>query len=842
VSASKFRGGDALRAALLALVLLALPVFAAPVASRGQPLVEVIAALEAGGLTIIYSNDLLDPSMVVRDEPHASDPVEMLREVLRPYGLGITAGPNSAWLIVREASPAAESTTLVLNGTVVDADTGAPIRRAIVRVEETGQSTLTSVRGEFRIELAGAGRYRVTAEAPDHDGATVPEVDVARGAPTPPLTIVLRARTAPIETIVVSASYYALGSDPAAPAAFLNRTQIENLPTLGEDAIRATHGLPGVASNGVSARMSVRGGESDETLLRLDGMRIYDPFHFRDFESLFSSIDPAIIEGMEVYTGGYPVAYGDRMSGVIDMRSRVPSEDLENELRVSTLNSAFSSTGRFKDGRGDWVASLRRSNLDLLVKALSPDLGEPEYLDFFSKVDYALDDHWKMAGNVLLLDDEITLQDGDVASANSNYHDAYYWARFDHAPNDAFEGHYLVSETSLEESHGGFLADEHRAFGTLSESRDVAITAIAADWLYRLSERHLLKWGAELRDGTADYVHDAEATFPDPITFQGTTRTGVNADFDTRVSGQQRALYASYVGRWAAPLTVEIGVRRDEQTYTKESEVSPRANLLFDLGPRTQLRAAAGRFFQAQGIEELQINDGVSHFFPAQEAEHIVLSLEHRFDNALRVQVEAYKKQFDRLRPRFENLYSRLDLLPELQPDRVRIDPSRGESEGIEFGLQQELQHWQWWTSLSWSSVEDQLDGAEVPRSWDQPWALAAGLIRTGERWTMSLAASYHEGWPTTSLSLVNDNLVAGPYNAQRLADFQSIDVRVSRRIALARSELTVFGELINALNHSNPCCLAYDLETDEADRLTLETGFDEWLPLVPSVGVTWRF
>ena len=115
-------------------------------------------------------------------------------------------------------------------------------------------------------------------------------------------------------------------------------------------------------------------------------------------------------------------------------------------------------------------------------------------------------------------------------------------------------------------------------------------------------------------------------------------------------------------------------------------------------------------------------------------------------------------------------------------------------------------------------------------------------LPRTGELWTTSLAVSYHEGWPTTSLSLANENLVAGPYNAQRLADFQSIDVRVSRRIALARSELTVFGELINALNHSNPCCLAYDLSTDEADQLTLETNFDEWLPLVPSVGVTWRF
>ena len=81
---------------------LALPAFAAsPLASRGQPLVEVIAALEARGLTIIYSSELLDSSMTVRDEPQASDPVEILREVLEPWGLGIAPGPHDALYLFR---------------------------------------------------------------------------------------------------------------------------------------------------------------------------------------------------------------------------------------------------------------------------------------------------------------------------------------------------------------------------------------------------------------------------------------------------------------------------------------------------------------------------------------------------------------------------------------------------------------------------------------------------------------------------------------------------------------------------------------------------------------------
>ena len=64
-----------------------------------------------------------------------------------------------------------------------------------------------------------------------------------------------------------------------------------------------------------------RGGEVDETLVRFDGLRLFNPFHFKDFLSIFSTIDPAIIREIEVYTGAFPAAFGDRMSGVINIES-----------------------------------------------------------------------------------------------------------------------------------------------------------------------------------------------------------------------------------------------------------------------------------------------------------------------------------------------------------------------------------------------------------------------------------------------------------------------------------------------------------------------------------------
>jgi outer membrane receptor protein involved in Fe transport len=801
----------------------------------------VIAALEARGLDIIYSNDLVDSAMTVRDVPTTSDPVELLRQVLQPYGLGLRQGPRGAWLVVRESSVARPPPTIV-RGRVLNADSGEPVGHAKVRVIETGASTSTTARGAFRLEVPAPGRYRVSAEAEGYDPGEPLFVEVVAGSETPPVKLELRARALPIETIVVSASYYTLGREPAPSSGYLSAAQIENLPTVGEDALRATHTLPGLASSGVTARSNVRGGNDNETLLLLDGMRIYDPFHFRDFESLFSSIDPAVIDGIEVRTGGYPAPYGDRASAVIEMQSLTPPDAREQELRVSLVNSAFLSTGRFADGRGGWVGSLRRSNIDLLVKAIDPELGEPEYFDTFGKLSYAINDHLRVTGNALALDDEISLHDEDVAAASADYSDGYYWVRFDHAPGTAFEGSYLLSQTRLRESHDGFLADPGRAFGELAESRDVTINAIAAQWQKHFSDRQLLKWGAELRDGRASYDHSAQASYPNPIEFEGMTRTGVDVGFDVHVDGQQRALYASHVSRWTKLVTSELGLRWDSQSYTGESQLSPRINLLFDVGPRTQVRAAAGRYYQAQGFEELQISDGVSTFFPAERARHLVLSVEHRFDDALHLKIEAYSKRFDRLHPRFENLYSRLDLLPELQPDRVRIDAQSAHAQGIELLLEQDVHDWHWWVNVTRSSVEDRIGTIDVPRSWDQPWSIGAGAIWTRASWTASLVATYHSGWPVTSLSLVDDRLVAGAFNAGRVARFQSIDLRLSRVIELPRSELTVFGEVINALDHSNPCCVAYDLEADPGEDVALELGLDDWLPRVPSVGVAWKF
>ncbi len=190
--------------------------------------------------------------------------------------------------------------------------------------------------------------------------------------------------------------------------------------------------------------------------------------------------------------------------------------------------------------------------------------------------------------------------------------------------------------------------------------------------------------------------------------------------------------------------------------------------------------------------------------------------------------------------------------MPELQADRVRLDPSKATAKGLELSADRTTGAWNWWASYTWSKVTDRIDDRDVPRSWDQRHAAQGGFAWHNEVWNFSVAASVHTGWPKTSLSLVEAGLdsdgepvfdaVPGPRNQSRHPTFSSVDARLSRRFKVPRGSLLAFIEISNLFNRKNVCCLDWDLEEDAAGNETLEFSEDYWLPLLPAIGVLWEF
>jgi outer membrane receptor protein involved in Fe transport len=292
-------------------------------------------------------------------------------------------------------------------------------------------------------------------------------------------------------------------------------------------------------------------------------------------------------------------------------------------------------------------------------------------------------------------------------------------------------------------------------------------------------------------------------------------------------------------------------VRVDTQTYDGSDDGeqwSPRVSVLYTISPKTHVRASIGRFVQFQGINELQVEDGVNTFYPAQHANHAILSFDHAFDWGFDLRLEAFRKDYRQINPRFENLLDPLVLLPEAEFDRVRIAPDSARATGLELMLQMRPRgSWSGWLSYTWSRAEDRVDGDDVPRSWDQRHAVNLGIVWSKGPWSATITDSFHTGWPTTVLEVTSSEsgdpqIVLSRRNRARLSDYNTLDMRVTRTFALPRGALDVFIEANNATSRANECCVHYDVTQNPDGSLRYTQDRDSWLPLVPSIGVLWRY
>jgi len=111
----------------------------------------------------------------------------------------------------------------------------------------------------------------------------------------------------------------AIASDPRAD--FITGEQIRRTAATADDAFRVVQTLPGVAGSDYSASFLVRGGESDETLVRFDGFDLLEPYHIPYWGGAISVLSPDVVETMRLSRGGLSARFGRQLSGALEIES-----------------------------------------------------------------------------------------------------------------------------------------------------------------------------------------------------------------------------------------------------------------------------------------------------------------------------------------------------------------------------------------------------------------------------------------------------------------------------------------------------------------------------------------
>jgi hypothetical protein len=827
----------------------------------GRPLVEVLNEMRQGGaLNLIYSSDVVTSDLIVKAEPKAKAPQKLLRELLAQHGLTTQSGPGGTILVVRDAKRTSDAVSSI-RGAVRDAATGTPLAGARIEILEIGTEVETGADGSFEIASVRVGAYTLKARIP---GYVVQQMDNVRVVASRPTQLVFRLLPSPdvVAAVVVTPSAYRLYGDSPETRQSLSREEIEQTPNLADDINRVVARLPGIANPDISAKLYVRGGADNEVLVLVDGMELYAPFHFEPHLSMFSITNSRAVDNVDVFTGAFSAQYGDRMSGVLDISSASPTKGQQHNLGVSFLNAHYIGEGTFEQGRGEWLAAVRRGYMDVILNIVddhNTDV-DPTYGDVMAKVRYALTDRTSVSGRILYAANQIHILDfdgtpGNIEDLRGKQSNSYAWATLENAWNPKLFSRTMLYAGRLSRRGSGVDVERYEQSATIDDDRTVALAGIKQDWTIRPSDRHMVKLGFDARSLEGDYDYYSYSEVDDPIFVGSGPPVTEEIEAVLENKGWDYGVYASDRIKLGRPLTVELGLRWDRQTYIDdEDQVSPRFNLLFEPTQQDSFRAAWGRFNQSQGIHELQVQDGIHDYWSAQETQSTVLGYERAFGGGLSAGIEAYTKTITSPWPRSENLFANLDGISEAGSDRILIEPEEGRADGVElFTRSRGKGPVRWWLGYVWSRAEDKINGEWVPRSWDQTHALTVSFNhRIGQRWNFNASGIYHTGWPTTQVTaeLVEQPdgsfvIVSeiGPRNRERYDDFYRLDVRASKFVPLRRGSLTFFVEVINLFASDNPCCgddFDFHVQTDGSVRVNRYV--DSWMPRIPSFGVDWRF
>ena len=639
------------------------------------------------------------------------------------------------------------------------------------------------------------------------------------------------------------------------------REEIEELPHLGGDVLRATSLLPGTAANDVTAQFSVHGGRRDEVRILLDGQELYDAFHLEDYDNALSIVPASSLRSASLTTGAFPAAQGDRMSGVLDLRTVEPRAGRHYTLGLSVLDLLASGSGRFAEDRGAWLVTARRGSLDLAGDAIGDE--NPSFWDVLGKAELATG-LGRLTAHALVAADELELdrvEEEGFERLENDYRRSYGWLTHQTAPGDRLLVETAASWAEIRRDRSSETTEEEGSF-VLRDRRGLEVLGLSQTWTFQRAPRHLTRWGVEARsyDASFDYTREQEPELVVLAPFAPPRETHVR--FEDVLRGEHYGVWASDRFTVGERLTAELGLRYDHHTATGDDLLSPRVNLAWRLGERSVVRAAWGRFFQSQRPYELEVEDGETTLHGAELSEHWVLGYEALLrENPLgldAIRAELFRREIADPRPRYENLLEPLNFFPEIEPDRVRIAPERSRTEGIELLVRGSRgERFDWWIAYSWSRAEDRLPAGlpgaagTVPRGLDQPHALALDLsFRLPREWNLNLAWRFHSGWPTTPVEArrvadpedpgAEPELAAvfGPLRSDRLPDHHRLDLRASRAWQTRTGRWTLFFDVQNVYDRRN--LAGFDLAVDEEEG-TVELEPEHWPGLVPSVGFVWE-
>ncbi|MDP5120963.1 MAG: TonB-dependent receptor, partial [Spirosomaceae bacterium] len=264
-----------------------------------------------------------------------------------------------------------------IRGKVTNAQTGATIPKATIKLEPTDFQTIADLNGSFTLQNIPPGRYLLTVSSVGFTTKQITELLVQSGK-----ELILDITLSPSESELAEAVVTAASPNLSGALTSLNTItteQVMRYPATFMDPARLAQSFAGVAVNNDQANgISVRGNNPNTLQWRLEGVQIVNPNHtsnagtFGDLPTAAGGgvniLSAQLLGNMNFLTGAFPAEYGNVLGGVMDMRLR-KGNDTEREYtaQVGLIGIDLAAEGPFsKNSKASYLVNYRYSFTGLL--------------------------------------------------------------------------------------------------------------------------------------------------------------------------------------------------------------------------------------------------------------------------------------------------------------------------------------------------------------------------------------------------------------------------------------------------------------------------------------------
>jgi len=279
--------------------------------------------------------------------------------------------------------------TATISGVLRD-ENGKAIDHAVVAVENSDVGTYTSEKGYYIIEVPANKLLRVvfalTGYTAQYRSLNLKPQEIR----TIDLTMHADATTLANYTVRDEHRRDEAGS------VYMDLRKVDYMPsTVGgiEGLIKLAVG----SHDELTSQYSVRGGSFDENLVYVDDFEIYRPFLVRTGQQEgLSFINSDLVSNVNFSVGGFQAKYGDKLSSVLDVTYKRPTE-FAGSVSMSLLGASLHLEGASKNQKLTYLIGARqKSNQYLLQSQPTKGVYNPSFTDIQALVNYRFNDKWEM--------------------------------------------------------------------------------------------------------------------------------------------------------------------------------------------------------------------------------------------------------------------------------------------------------------------------------------------------------------------------------------------------------------------------------------------------------------